>query len=159
MPLTNIIAEYFINLGEKSFQNRENHIWNKSIDIFLSNNLFYLIGLGMKGLKSYYGIEGAHNNYLAFIIDFGIVGGFISILLLYFLVPYIVFKFSKKEERKIIVSIVVFLSLVSFVHEPFYHPTILAILSFFYAIILKCNHNNRIYKINKVYKDEKSISS
>jgi len=127
-----LMKNYFLREALISLNDRVAHIWIESINIFSSNYLNIFFGLGMKGLKSYYNIEGVHNNFLAFIIDFGLFGGILVLFLLIFFIPY-----SIKRKNKFLISTNLLLIFVSFVHEPFYHPSILALLFFFYFMILK----------------------
>jgi len=143
---TTFLEQYFVGDAYTSLDDRVDHIWIHSINIFSSNYLNYFFGLGTKGLKSYYNMEGVHNNYLAFIVDFGFIGGILSIILLLFIIPY-----NVNNKSKFLMSISVLLMIISIVHEPLYHSSILALLFFFYILVLK-------YHIYKGVKIEKSIN-
>jgi hypothetical protein len=133
-------SNYFGRDALDSLNNRIDFIWEHAIDIYSSNELNYFFGLGAKGLKSYYNVEGVHNNFLAFLIDFGLMGGGLSIILLVFLIPY-----SVTHKSKFLIATTLLCIIESFVHEPYYHSSILAMLFFFYALLLE--HNRLLIRI------------
>jgi hypothetical protein len=121
--------QLLIEMAHHSFQTRTDEIWKKSLSIMLDTPDGIILGLGFKGLKSYFGIAGAHNMYLASVIDFGIFIGLFFLIVYFFLFP-LLFYYQKKSWLMLILS--VFLMVQSIVHDPIYHYQVLG----FYILIM-----------------------
>jgi len=127
--------EYFVIMANESFSSRTHTIWEHALRIWNNNQLYYFIGIGVKGLKSYYHMEGVHNQFLAFFIDFGLIGGYLTLLFFLIIIPFFLIK--NIREKKFVIATNIFLIIVSVVHEPFYHSFVLAYLFFVYSLLLK----------------------
>jgi hypothetical protein len=100
-------------------------------------NFVYLTGLGFKGLKSYLGIEGAHNMYLGTLVDFGLPFGVFYFPVLFIIHLVLTCKILKRKLKSLFVSMMVLLFVEAMVHEPLYHYKILALYFLILFSLLK----------------------
>lgn len=130
-------------LARSSFDSRADIMWNNFLDIFLKYNSALLLGFGFKGLKSYFGFAGAHNQYLGFLIDFGIVFSVYILIIFLFFLPMYIYRHIPKKYKYFILFMTFYLAIQSFVHEPLYHFQVLGayicILLIFYVKLLRRN--------------------
>lgn len=141
-------TEQILTLAKSSFQQRSQVMWIDFLDIFFKHDSALLFGFGFKGLKSYLGFAGAHNQYLGFLIDFGFIFSAYFFIVFFFLIPIYVYQNISRRYKYFILFIVLYLSTQSFVHEPLYN---FQVLGAYICILLVLIHENRYMYAKKLY--------
>jgi len=145
----------YLELAGESFGERVSTIWVTVIEMFDKYNLLYFSGLGFKGLKSYLGIEGAHNMFLGSLIDFGLLFGIFYFPVLFIIHLVFLWRISDKNYKVFFISMFSLLFIESMVHEPFYHYKVLALYFFITFSLIKgedveiCPYSRLAYNVSR----------
>ena len=109
-------------------------IWARKFQLFSQGNILqWLFGFGYTGGFYITGRAlGFHNEFIAFLVDYGIVGLSLFIYMLFYPFKALIYK---SENRPLVVAIVFYLLLCCFTLEPFTHALMMFFTFYFYALI------------------------
>lgn len=137
------LLEYRIENDEGTGSGRTT-IWKEKIEAFSQGKpVQWLFGFGYTGGFYLTGRAcGFHNEYLAFLVDYGIAGAVSLLYMLYYPIKKTV---RKSTSRPIVISLVVYLFTCCLTLEPFTHALLAFFAFYFYAIIVAKDNQLEYY--------------
>lgn len=138
------LLEFRIQNDDGSGSNRT-IIWEQKLDLFVQGNpLQWFLGHGYAGGFYISGrAVGFHNDFLAFLVDYGVIGlGFFLYMLFY---PIKILN-RNSENRPLVIVVVTYLLCCCITLEPFTHALMMFFAFYFYALIAARLDSQAIYK-------------
>ena len=109
-------------------------IWARKLQLYSQGNILqWLFGFGYTGGFYITGVAGGfHNEFLAFLVDYGVVGLVMLVLLLYYPIKL---SYHNLNKRPLVVTLIMYLVMCFLTLEPFTHALMMFFSYYFYACI------------------------